>query len=81
MKIKFENVGRHKRTWEAEYPRDVSLQAAAENEGWWLRQLHGAILSTPDWFYNKEEDCVDIFAGWRCVGKAYIVKQEEASND
>ena len=83
MRIVFENVGRNRESWEADYPHEVSLEAAAENEGWWLRQLRGVILSSPDWAYNAKDNCVYIFAGWCCVGTARIAKHEnrEATND
>ena len=83
MRIIFQNVGRNHESWEADYPHEVSLEAAAENEAWWFRQLRGIILSTPDWAYSAKDDCVNIFAGWRCVGTARVVKHEnrEATND
>jgi hypothetical protein len=74
MKIKFINVGRQKKTWVADYPKDKPLAEVADDENWWARQLRCALMSTPDWAYNEKDDCVYIFAGFYCVGKAVVEK-------
>lgn len=76
MRIKFENVGRLKKSWVAEYPGEVPLEAAIENDDWWFRQLRDKLLSRDfDWGYDEANDCVYIFAGWHLVGKAYVQKE------
>lgn len=74
MKIKFENVGRFNKTWIAEYPAEVPLEIACRNTLWWPRQLAHALRSDPEWAYNEKDKCVDIFAGWHCVGRAVVVE-------
>ena len=76
MKIKFENVGRSHATWISEYPIEVPLEKICNDEMWWMQQLRGKMMSTPDWCYNEKERCVDIFAGFRCVGTARCVDEE-----
>lgn len=73
MKIKFENVGRSHATWVADYPRTAPLEDICSDERWWMRQLRGKMMSTPDWCFNKKEGCVDIWAGFRHIGTARIM--------
>lgn len=78
MKIKFENVGRNNATWVADYPSNVSLEAACENDAWWDRQLRGKLLSRDVMpLYDEEKDRVVIFAGFHAVGEARLVQEGE----
>ena len=76
MRIVFQNVGRNKDSWEADYPHEVQLEAACENEAWWPRQVRGKLMSRDiEALYDAEKDRVVIFAGFRMVGEARVVKE------
>ncbi len=90
MKIRFENVGRFKRSWVAEYQflptihnrcqlfgRTPLFMMVADRQ-WWLRQLKKASLAGEvSWEYVEEDDRVDIVSGWRTVGTARAVQEGE----
>lgn len=75
MKIKFENVGRDKMTWTADYPITAPLENICEDWKWWCNQLARALRSDPEWVFDQEKNCVKIFAGWACVGTARVEAQ------
>ena len=88
MKIRFENVGRFKRTWEADYPFPPNpnrcqlfgrtpLFMIVCNRQWWLQQLKAAGLTGEIVLeYIEEDDRVDIRSGWQTVGTARAVQEE-----
>lgn len=79
MKIQFENVGRNKLNWTAEYPITATLENICEDWKWWCNQLAKALRSDPEWVFNEKENCVDIFAGWHHVGTARIATEGGAA--
>lgn len=71
-RVKFVEVGRDRKTWEAEYPLTAPLAVIVQDTEWWPRQLRGAMRSDPEWCLARDGQSVDIFAGWICVGKAVL---------
>ena len=86
MKIRFENVGRFKRTWEAEYPfppnpnrcqlfgRSPLFMMVCDRQ-WWRKQLRTVLAGEFEWEYVEGDDRVDIVSGWRTVGTARAVQE------
>lgn len=75
MRIRFEEVGRDRMTWEAECPGADTLAQAAPNLDWWPRELRRALRSDPELSFDPVAGCVWIYAGWHRVGRAVAVEE------
>ena len=87
IRIRFENVGRFRKTWEAEYPFPANIDSRCQlfgrsplfmmvcDRAWWRKQLRGVLVGEPEWEYVEEDDRVDIVSGWRTVGTARVVQE------
>ena len=79
-RIRFVEVGRDRKTWEAAYPLTAPLAEIVTDTDWWPRQLARALRSDPEWALDKDGRSVLIFAGWCQVGHAVVVEDGRGEN-